>query len=182
MAYRDSTEGIIATIKIRQKSLTELQLPTPSLILVIEGVEKPGNLGAMLRTADAAGAHAVVVCDPRCDIYNPNVIRSSIGTVFTNTVVVCESTEAIAWLKQQKIKTFAAELSAKKFHYEQNYLQATAFAMGTESKGLSSEWMNAAEERIKIPMLGQIDSMNVSVSAGILLYEAVRQRKTEIPQ
>lgn len=182
VAYRDSTEGIIATIKIKQKSLTELQLPTPSLILVIEGVEKPGNLGAMLRTADAAGAHAVVVCDPRCDIYNPNVIRSSIGTVFTNTVVVCESTEAIAWLKQQKIKTFAAELSAKKFHYEQNYLQATAFAMGTESKGLSSEWMNAAEERIKIPMLGQIDSMNVSVSAGILLYEAVRQRKTEIPK
>lgn len=179
VAYRDSTEGIIATIHLQYKSLKDLQLPINSLLLVIEGVEKPGNLGAMLRTADAAGVHAVIVCDPRCDIFNPNVIRSSVGTAFTNTVVVCETAEAIDWLQQQKIKTYAAELSAKNFHYEQNYLPATAFVVGTESKGLSSEWLNAAKERIKIPMLGKIDSMNVSVSAGILLYEAVRQRKKE---
>ncbi len=179
VAYRDSTEGIIATIQLQNKTLSGLQVPDNALLLVIEGVEKPGNLGAMLRTADAAGVHAVIVCDPRCDIFNPNVIRSSIGTVFTNAVVVCDTAEAIAWLQKRNIKTYAAELLAKVFHYEQNYLTPTAFVMGTESKGLSNEWLNAATERIKIPMLGKIDSMNVSVSAGILLYEAVRQRKTE---
>ena len=142
-------------------------------------MEKPGNLGAMLRTCDAAGIDAVIICDAKTDVYNPNVIRSSIGTVFTNQIAVCETDEAIDFLKKNKIKTYAAELSAEKFHNEQNFRTGAAIVVGTEATGLSSEWMNAADEKIKIPMLGKIDSLNVSVSAGILLFEAVRQRMNE---
>ena len=187
LTYRDSTEGILATAKPKKHSLQELQsvfTPSPSeragerLILVIEAVEKPGNLGAMLRTCDAAGVDAVIICDAKTDLYNPNVIRSSIGTVFTNQVAVCETSEAIEFLKNNNITTYAAELGAEKFYYEQNFKSATAIVVGTEATGLSQEWMSAANERIKIPMLGEIDSLNVSVSAAILLFEAVRQRKT----
>ena len=175
------------TAKPKKHSLQELQsvfTPSPSeragerLILVIEAVEKPGNLGAMLRTCDAAGVDAVIICDAKTDLYNPNVIRSSIGTVFTNQVAVCETSEAIEFLKNNNITTYAAELGAEKFYYEQNFKSATAIVVGTEATGLSQEWMSAANERIKIPMLGEIDSLNVSVSAAILLFEAVRQRKT----
>lgn len=176
LAYRETTEGIIATVKPKSHLLQNLQLKKTPLILVIEAVEKPGNLGAMLRTCDAAGADAVIICDAKTDIYNPNVIRSSIGTVFTNPIAVAEKSEAIAFLKQQNINTFAAELGASKFHYQANYKTATAIVVGTEATGLSNEWINAATEKIKIPMLGKIDSLNVSVSAAILLFEAVRQR------
>lgn len=176
VAYRDSTEGIIATLIPKSLALNTISLPENALVLVLEGVEKPGNLGAMLRTADAAGVHAVIVCDARCDIYNANVIRSSIGTVFTNQIAVCNTTDAIAFLHEKKIKSYAAELLAATFHFNQDYTSATAFVMGAESTGLSSEWMNAANQKIKIPMHGKIDSMNVSVSAGILLFEAIRQR------
>ncbi|MCW5907979.1 MAG: RNA methyltransferase [Chitinophagales bacterium] len=178
LAYRETTEGIIATAKPKKHLLENLQLRNNPLVLVIEAVEKPGNLGAMLRTCDAAGADAVIICHPKTDIYNPNVIRSSIGTVFTNQIAVCETEEAIAFLKQHHIKTYAAELNAAKFHYEQNFTGSTALVVGAEATGLSNEWMNAADEKIKIPMRGKIDSMNVSVSAGILLFEALRQRET----
>ena len=177
IAYRESTEGIIATAKPKNNSLENLMLKENPLILVIEAVEKPGNLGAMLRTCDAAGVDAVIICDAKTDVYNPNVIRSSIGTVFTNQIAVCETKEAIDFLKKNSITTFAAELSAVKFHYEQNFKTATAIIVGTEATGLSNEWMNAANEKIKIPMLGEIDSLNVSVSAGIILFDAVRQRQ-----
>ena len=180
IAYRESTEGIIATAKPKNNSLENLLLKENPLILVIEAVEKPGNLGAMLRTCDAAGVDAVIICDAKTDVYNPNVIRSSIGTVFTNQITVCETTEAINFLKKNKITTYAAELSAVKFHYEQNFKKAAAIIVGAEATGLSDEWMNAANEKIKIPMLGKIDSLNVSVSAGIILFEAVRQRIVRI--
>jgi TrmH family RNA methyltransferase len=176
VAYRDSTEGIIATLIPKDLVLSNVMLPDNALILVLEGVEKPGNLGAMLRTADAAGVHAVLVCDARCDIYNPNVIRSSVGTVFTNQIAVCNTAEAIAFLHNKKIKSYAAELLTSAYHFNEDYTSSTAFVMGAESTGLSSEWMNVADQRIKIPMHGKIDSMNVSVSAGILLFEAIRQR------
>ncbi len=176
LAYRETTEGIIATAKPKSTSLENLSLKENSLVLVIEAVEKPGNLGAMLRTCDAAGVDAVIICDGKTDVYNPNVIRSSIGTVFTNQIAVCETKEAIEFLKNNSITTYAAELSATKFHYEQNFKNATAIVVGTEATGLSGEWLTAAAEKIKIPMLGEIDSLNVSVSAGILLFEAVRQR------
>ncbi len=176
LAYRETTEGVIATVVPKKLLLSELKLPANPLILVIEAVEKPGNLGAMLRTCDAAGADAVIICDAKTDVYNPNVIRSSIGTVFTNQIAVCETTEAITFLKQQKVTTYAAELSAQSAHYQKNFKTATAIVVGTEATGLSSEWRSAADEKIKIPMRGKIDSLNVSVSAAILLFEAQRQR------
>jgi len=180
LAYRETTEGIIAAVKPKNRSLENLSLKSNSLILVIEAVEKPGNLGAMLRTCDAAGVDAVIICDAKTDVYNPNVVRSSIGTVFTNQIAVCETKEAIEFLKNNNITTYAAELSATKIHYKQNFKSNTAIVVGTEATGLSTDWLNAADEKIKIPMLGEIDSLNVSVSAGILLFEAVRQRNSEI--
>lgn len=176
LAYRETTEGVIATAVPKKHLLSELKLPDNPLILVIEAVEKPGNLGAMLRTCDAAGVDAVIICDARTDVYNPNVIRSSIGTVFTNQIAVCNTTEAIAFLKQKKITTYAAELSATTPHFQKNFKTATAIVVGTEATGLSAEWINAADEKVKIPMRGKIDSLNVSVSAAILLFEAQRQR------
>ncbi len=145
-------------------------------MLVIEDVEKPGNLGAMLRTADAAGVDVVIICDNKTDIYNPNVIRSSIGTVFTNQLAVCETEEAIDFLKQRAIVTYAADLKAEAFHFQQDFKKATAIVVGAESTGLSRRWKRAADVNVKIPMLGKIDSLNVSVSAGVLLFEARRQR------
>lgn len=176
LAYREGTEGVVATARPKPQGLSTLQLPDNALVLVIEGVEKPGNLGAMLRTADAAGVHAVIVCDPATDVFNPNVIRGSIGTVFTVPIVVCNSGEAAEFLKTGGITTYAAELNAKESHYTQNLTKGCAFIVGTEATGLSDEWLKAADIHIKIPMLGTIDSLNVSVSAAVLLYEAVRQR------
>ncbi len=180
LCYRESTEGVIAVVSFKDISLAQLPLRENSLVLVIEAVEKPGNLGAMLRTSDAAGVDAVIICDARTDIYNPNVIRSSVGTVFTNPVAVCETKEAILFLQQKNILIFAAELEAEKFHYEQDFRKPTAIVVGTEASGLSEEWRKAADKKIKIPMRGRIDSLNVSVSAGILLFEALRQRETTI--
>lgn len=177
IAYRETTEGVIATAKPKNLLLENLQLPEQPLILAIEGVEKPGNLGAMLRTADAAGVDAVIIADPKTDAYNPNVIRSSIGTVFTKQLAVCESRDAIEFLKKNSIIIYAAELGAEKYHYQQDFTQASCIVVGTEATGLSDDWIFNADRKIKIPMLGEIDSLNVSVSAGILLFEAVRQRK-----
>jgi len=176
VAYRETTEGILATAIPHPLTLNSLQLKPQPLILVIEGVEKPGNLGAMLRTCDAAAVDAVIICDPKTDVYNPNVVRSSIGTVFTNQIAVCETNEAISFFKNNSITTYAAELGATLYHHQQSFTGATALVVGTEATGLSHEWMNAADKKIKIPMLGQIDSLNVSVSAAILLFEARRQR------
>lgn len=179
LAYRETTEGVMATAKPKSHTLQSLKLKANPLILVIEAVEKPGNLGAMLRTCDAAAVDAVVICDAKTDVYNPNVIRSSIGTAFTNQIAVCETAEAINFLKEKGVTTYAAELSAKEYHFQKNFKTAAAIVVGTEATGLSEEWMAAADEKIKIPMLGKIDSLNVSVSAGIILFEAVRQRTTE---
>jgi TrmH family RNA methyltransferase len=177
VAYRETTEGIIATAQPQKHLLQNIRLSSKPLILVIEGVEKPGNLGAMLRTCDAAGADAVIICDPKTDLYNPNVIRSSIGTVFTNQLAVCDTGQAIGYLHNNHIISYAAELNATEAHYQKNFDCPTAIVVGTEANGLSAQWINAASERIKIPMLGKIDSLNVSVSAAVLLFEAVRQRQ-----
>ncbi|MFN8287305.1 MAG: RNA methyltransferase [Chitinophagales bacterium] len=177
IAYRETTEGVIATVRPKALSLNNLQLKEDALVLVIESVEKPGNLGAMLRTADASAVDAVIITDAKTDIYNPNVVRSSIGTVFTNQLAVCESREAISFLKEKNITIYAAELGAEKFHYEQDFTKGTCIAVGTEATGLSDDWIFNADKKIKIPMLGKIDSLNVSVSAGILLFEALRQRQ-----
>ena len=177
IAYRGGTEGIIAEFFTRNLCLEDLRLPENPLIAVLESVEKPGNLGAVLRSADAAGAHALLVCDPLTDIYNPNVIRASIGAVFTVPTVACTSAEAINWLKRNGIRILTAQLQDSEAYYDCDMRRGTALVMGTESTGLSQAWRTAADAHIRIPMLGRLDSLNVSVSASILLFEAVRQRQ-----
>lgn len=179
VAYRGSTEGIIAEVHSVPRSLEDLRLGERPLVMLLESVEKPGNLGAVLRSADAAGADAVIVCDPLTDIWNPNLIRSSVGAVFSVPVAVCTSADAIAFLKECGIRILTAQLQDSEWYYDTDMTGATALVMGTESTGLTQAWRDSADAHIKIPMLGRLDSLNVSVSAAVLLYEAVRQRKGE---
>ena len=179
MAYRGSTEGIIAVVKCKDHALSHLSPLTSHhspLIIVLESVEKPGNLGAILRSADAANVDAVIVCDPLTDLYNPNLIRASIGAIFTVPTAVCTSRECIAFLKERNIKILTAQLQDSHEYYDYDMRPGTAIVMGTESTGLTQQWREAADAHIRIPMLGRLDSLNVSVSAAILMFEAVRQR------
>ena len=176
IAYRGGTEGIIAEVRSRQLNIDDLKTGDAPVIIVLESVEKPGNLGAVLRSADAAGADAVIVCDPLTDIYNPNLIRASIGAVFTVPCVTCSSEEAIKFLKLNGIQILTAQLQDSSLYYDCDMKRGTAIVMGTESTGLTEIWRQAADAHIRIPMLGRLDSLNVSVSAAILLFEAVRQR------
>ena len=176
IAYRGSTEGIVALVRERKLTLEELALGEHPLIIVLESVEKPGNLGAVLRSADAAQADAVIVCDPLTDLYNPNLIRSSIGAIFTVPCVACSTDECIAFLKARGIRILTAQLQDSHLYYDTDMRCGTAIVMGTESTGLTDTWRRAADAHIRIPMLGRLDSLNVSVSAAILLFEAVRQR------
>ncbi|MBQ6918500.1 MAG: RNA methyltransferase [Prevotella sp.] len=177
MAYRGSTEGMIAVAKCKEHSLAKLQLKDNPLIVILESVEKPGNLGAILRSAEAAGVDAVIVCDPLTDMYNPNLIRASIGGVFCVPSAVCSSEECIAFLKERGISILTAQLQDSYEYYDYDMTRATAIVMGTESTGLTDQWRQAADAHIRIPMLGRLDSLNVSVSAAILMYEALRQRR-----
>ena len=176
IAYREGTEGVIAEIKAKALSLKDLQLPNDPLIVVLESVEKPGNLGAVLRSADAAGADAVLLCDPLTDLFNPNLIRASIGAVFTVPCIACSSDEAIGFLKSSGIQILTAQLQDSEWYYNTDMKRGTAIVIGTEATGLTDSWREAADSHIKIPMLGKLDSLNASVSAAILLFEAVRQR------
>jgi len=176
MAYRGSTEGVIAEVRTRQLRLEDIELGSSPLLVVLESVEKPGNLGAILRSADAAGATAVVVCDPLTDLYNPNVVRASTGAVFSMPMVACTSEECIRFLKEHDISILTAQLQDSELYYDTDMRGPTAIVMGTEATGLTQQWRRAASAHIRIPMLGITDSLNVSVSAAILLYEAVRQR------
>lgn len=176
IALRGSTEGIVAVLKSRELKLEGLKLKKNPLIIVLEGVEKPGNLGAVLRSAEATGVDAIIVCDPLTDLYNPNLIRASIGSVFLQQVVTSTSEEAIGWLKKEKISILTAQLQDSELYYDTDMRGAIAIVLGKESEGLSQIWREAAERKISIPMLGKMDSLNVSVSAAILCYEAVRQR------
>ena len=181
IAYRGGTEGVVATIRMKEHGLDTLPAPTEGhapLYVVLESVEKPGNLGAILRSADAAGVDAVIVCDPLTDMYNPNLIRSSIGAIFTVPVATAKSDEAIRWLKDKGAKIYTAQLQNSRWYYDTDMKGATAIVMGTEATGLTDVWRNAADAHIKIPMLGRLDSLNVSVSAAILMFEAVRQRNS----
>lgn len=177
IAYRESTEGAVACFKSKACTLDGLVLPDNPLIVVLESVEKPGNLGAVLRSADAAGVDAVIVCDPLTDLYNPNLIRASIGAVFTVPCAVCTSEQAIDYLKARGVHILTAQLQDSSLYYESDMKAGTAIVMGTESTGLTGVWRKAADAHIRIPMLGRLDSLNVSVSAAILMFEAVRQRR-----
>ena len=176
-AYREGTEGAIGVFQAIEHPLSSLHLKDNPLIAVLESVEKPGNLGAVLRTCDAAGADALIICDPRTDLYNPNLIRASIGAVFTVPTAVCTTAQAITFLKSKGIRILTAQLQDSSLYYDCPRTKGTAIVMGTEATGLSDKWRQAADAHIRIPMLGKLDSLNVSVSAAILLYEAVRQRK-----
>ncbi|WP_298646667.1 RNA methyltransferase [uncultured Proteiniphilum sp.] len=176
IAYRENSDGVVALAKPKQHGLGDLKLSGNPFLILLESVEKPGNLGAILRTADAAAVDAVIVCDPQTDLYNPNVVRSSVGGLFTVQTAVCSSEEAFAWLQAHKIRSFAAELQAAEFYQDIDFTPPSAIVMGTEAEGLSDFWLKNAAKRIKIPMRGKIDSLNVSVSTAVLTFEAMRQR------
>lgn len=176
IAYRENSGGMIALAKPKHLTLDKLKLTPTPLILVLETIEKPGNLGALLRTADAANLDAVIVCDPQTDIYNPNSIRSSIGCIFTVQVVTATSRETIAWIKNSNIETYATALTATDLYHVQDFKRPTAIIMGSEANGLSDLWLSQSDHLIKIPMAGKIDSMNVAASAAIVIFEAKRQR------
>lgn len=181
IAYRGGTEGIIAEVHAKERGLESLKLPENPLVLVTESVEKPGNLGAMFRSCDAAGADAMIICGPdHTDLYNPNLIRASVGAVFTVPCAVCGSEEAIAFLRGLGVRILTAQLQDSSLYYDCDMRRGTALVMGAEDTGLSDIWRRAADAHIRIPMLGRLDSLNVSVSAAVLLFEAVRQRKNII--
>ena len=176
LAYRDTTEGILAIAKSKNLSLSELNLGQNPLILVAEAPEKPGNIGAILRTADAANLDAVIIANPKSDLYNPNIVRSSVGCLFTNNIATGTTAEIISFLKEKKINIYCATLQNSTGYHTQNYTTPTALVVGTEATGLTQEWRDNATQNIIIPMQGAIDSMNVSVAAAILIFEAKRQR------
>ena len=176
VAYRENKDGVIAIATIRSFNLVDIPFAESPLLIVLESVEKPGNLGAILRTADAAGVDGVIVCDPKTDIYNPNVIRSSIGCVFTTPVVTCTNQEALSFLKEKNINSLATTPYSSNFYFSENLTQGIAIVMGSEADGLSKFWIDNASSQTKVPMLGQADSLNVSVCLAVVVYEAVRQR------
>ena len=176
LAYRDTTEGILAIAKTKSFSLSSIKLPENPLILIAEAPEKPGNIGALLRTADAANLDAVIIANPKSDLYNPNVVRSSVGCLFTNQIATGTTQEIIHFLKENKINFYCATLQNSTSYHTQDYTRPTAIVVGTEATGLTDAWRNAATQNIIIPMSGEIDSMNVSVAAAILIFEAKRQR------
>ena len=177
IAYRKDHEGVIAMANPKRTQFNDLKFGPSPLFLVLESVEKPGNLGALLRTADAANLDGVIICDPQTDIYNPNAIRSSIGCIFTIPVVTSTTKETIEWLRANNIRMFGTALTASRFYHETDFSGPAAIIMGSEANGLSQAWMDEADELIKIPMNGKIDSMNVSASAAVVVFEALRQRK-----
>ncbi len=187
ITYRENPDGVLAVGPLVGRTLAELKLSKNPLILVAEGLEKPGNLGALLRTADGAGVDAVIVCDPATDLNNPNVIRASIGTLFYLPVAEATAEETLAFLKGKGVKILSAVPDAKMVYTDVDLTGPVAIVVGAEDKGLSNVWLvrrslgegekKSADLNVKIPMLGKNDSLNVSVSAAILLYEAVRQRR-----
>lgn len=179
IAYREGSGGIIALARPKNHRLDDINLKANPLLLILESVEKPGNLGAILRTADAAGVDAVIVCDPQTDIYNPNVVRSSIGCLFSVPLAVSDSNEAIAWLKSNHITIYCTYLKAAVSYTDVDFTKPSAIVMGTESEGITDKWVAAADQNIIIPMQGSADSMNVSTATAVVVFEACRQRNFE---
>ena len=177
-AYREGPDGIIAISKQQGHSINELDLPAAPLLLVLEGIEKPGNLGAILRSADGAGADAVILVDCVLDLYNPNAIRSSQGLIFALPIVCTEQEYLAEWLTKHQIQTVATTPDTESLHWDVDYQKPTALFFGSESDGLTDYWLNKVEARIRIPMAGRADSLNVAAAAVVCLYEAKRQRST----
>jgi len=177
IAYRSSTEGVFAITNCKNHDLKNIKFKSNNpLIVVIEAPEKPGNIGAILRTADAANIDAVIIANPKTDLYNPNIIRSSVGSIFNNNIYIGNTTEVISLLKNKNIKIYASSLQADELYHNQNYSNPCALIIGTEDKGISKEWSENSYKNVKIPMKGEIDSLNLSNAAAILIFEALRQR------
>ena len=179
IAYREGSDGLLALARPKYKSLSEYKPKKDALIIVLETVEKPGNLGAVMRTADAAGVDAVIVADPGTDLYNPNAIRASIGCIFSVPVYACSTEECIQWLKSNNITIYCTYLKASIDYLDADFRKASAIVMGTEATGISDAWVEAADQNIIIPMNGIADSLNVSVTTAIVTFEAIRQRRRE---
>ncbi len=177
MAYRDRPEGLIAIAEMREHKLEDLPVKSNGLYIVAEAVEKPGNLGSILRSADAAGVDGLIICNKCTDIYNPNVIRASTGALFSVPLAETSSRDAAEWLQRNNIRALAATPHAEKIYTDVDMTRAIAIVVGTEQHGLTDVWINKADINVRIPMLGKIDSLNVATAATILLYEAARQRK-----
>ena len=176
LAYGDRLDGVVSIFAAQSRGLSDLMLPANPLITVIEGVEKPGNLGAILRSADGAGIDAVVVADPVIDLYNPNTIRASVSAVFQANVVTATAAETLAWLRQQKLDVWAARPDASDYYWRTDFTPGGAIVLGSESQGLTDLWQGEGVQPVMLPMLGVADSLNVSVTAAVLFYEARRQR------
>lgn len=176
LAYRDRPEGLIAIAKMKRHTLADMPVVPHGLYLVAEAIEKPGNLGSMLRSADAAGVDGLILCDKCTDIYNPNVIRASTGALFSVPLAEATSEEAMEWLRKNNIKTLAATPHTDKKYTDVDLTQGVAIVVGREQTGLTDFWMNDSDLKVVIPMLGKIDSLNVATATTILLYEAARQR------
>jgi TrmH family RNA methyltransferase len=177
-SYRDRPEGLLAVARQFPTGLDRLEPGPGSLLLVVEGIEKPGNLGTMLRTAEAAGAAGVIVCDPTTDPFNPNVVRASLGTLFSLPLAVADTAGAISWLHARGIRTVATTPAAARAHWEADLTGAVAVVVGSEQYGLSAAWLEGAGEQVLIPMPGTVDSLNAAMAAGVVLFEAVRQRRS----
>lgn len=176
LSYRQNPDGWLAIFSIPRVSLDDLKLSQTPLIIVAESIEKPGNLGAILRTADAARVDALFVCDPRVDAYSPNVVRASRGTLFTVPVIETNSTQAVVFLQRNGIRVLAATPSAEDEYTRQDLRVPLAIVVGTEAEGLSEFWLSQADMKVKIPMMGKVNSLNVSVSTALIVYDALRQR------
>lgn len=177
LAFGHRVEGVVAVASLPERKLTELKLGADPLVAVVEGVEKPGNLGAILRTADAAGVSALIVVDGRTDLFNPNAIRASLGAIFS--VPVCEATGdlALAWLRERNFRLLAARVDGALEYMQVDYRGAVAVVLGSEARGLSARWATSDMQTVKVPMLGRVDSLNLSATAAVLFYEALRQRR-----
>lgn len=177
LAFGSRAEGVLAVAEMPRPTLATLSLPPDAIVAVLEGVEKPGNVGAVLRSADAAGVAAVIIADGRTDLYNPNAIRASLGTIFTTPVCEAASGETIAWLRARNFAVFAARVNGAVPYAEADFRGPTAIVLGSEASGLSSAWAGDDVRAVRLPMLGKADSLNVSVTAAVLFYEALRQRQ-----
>ncbi|MEW6092877.1 MAG: RNA methyltransferase [Chloroflexota bacterium] len=178
MSQRENPDGWLAVFPIPHRTLESLRLSSHPLLILTESVEKPGNLGAILRTADAAGVDGLLVCDPRVDLYNPNIVRASRGTLFTVPAVEASNSEALAWLRENRIQVLAAAPQADMVYTEADFRQPVCIAVGTEDEGLTDFWLENADLKVRIPMAGKVNSLNVSTSTAIILYEVVRQRRS----
>jgi TrmH family RNA methyltransferase len=176
LCYGERTAGVLAVAKTPQRSLAQLSLPAAPLVAVIEGVEKPGNVGAVLRSADGAGVDAVIIADPRTDLFNPNTIRASLGTVFDANVCTASTEETFAWLRNLNLAIVAATPQAELLYSQANYRAGAAIVLGSEAEGLCDKWQDAGVIAVRLPMRGIADSLNVSATAAVLFYEAQRQR------